>query len=245
MSSKPQLHVLPSSEEVARAFADHLVKKLKEKEEGPLFWALSGGSTPKVLFRLLAEEYRDKIDWSRLYCFWGDDRMVPHDDPESNYGVAQQLLFDHVPVKKEQIFPVPTDLEAEEAAKTYAATLAEHLPRNSDGLPIFDVNMLGLGTDGHTASIFPDQMELLTDDRVCAVAEHPDSGQLRVTLTGPVLNASDEVVFLVTGRAKALRVAQILNEEQQGERLPAAHVRPTSGKLHWFLDTPAAMEVGY
>jgi 6-phosphogluconolactonase len=245
MNTPPILHVLPSGEAVARAFADHLLKKLEEKEEGPLFWALSGGSTPKLLFRLLAEEYHDRIDWSRLYFFWGDDRMVPHDDPESNYGEAKALLFDHVPVVEEQIYPVPTHLDPEEAARAYAATLAEQLPQNSDGLPIFDINMLGMGTDGHTASIFPDSMDLLTDERICAEAKHPESGQSRVTLTGPVINASDEVVFLVTGRSKTLRVAQIINREQLATAFPAAHVQPDSGKLHWFMDTVAAMEVGY
>ncbi|CAH1000986.1 6-phosphogluconolactonase [Neolewinella maritima] len=241
----PNLHVFPTGPDVARAFADHLVEKLDALDGGPLFWALSGGSTPKLLFQLLAEEYRDKIDWSRLHFFWGDDRMVPYDDPESNYGEVKKLLFDHVPVEAEQIHPVPTELEPQEAARAYAATILEHLPQNSDGLPIFDINMLGMGTDGHTASIFPDSMELLTDERVCAVVKHPESGQLRVTLTGPVINASDEVVFLITGNSKTLRVAQIVNREQQATTFPAAHINPSSGRLHWFLDQAAAAEVGY
>jgi 6-phosphogluconolactonase len=242
---KPNLHVYPDGTAVARAFADHLLDKMKTAGDGPFFWALSGGSTPKLLFQLLAEEYGEKIDWSRLHFFWGDDRMVPYDDPESNYGEVKSLLFDHIPVVEEQIHPVPTDLEPEEAARTYAATISELLPQNSDGLPIFDINMLGMGTDGHTASIFPDSMELLTDDRICAVAKHPESGQLRVTLTGPVINASDEVDFLITGGSKTLWVAQIINREQQATKLPAAHINPTSGKLHWFLDRAAASEVGY
>ncbi len=241
----PNLHVFDDGRAVARAFADHLVAKLEEKDEGPLFWALSGGSTPKLLFKLLAEEYRDKIDWSRLHFFWGDERMVPHDHPESNYGEVQQLLFDHVPVVKDQVHPVPTDLDPEEAAEAYAATLTELLPQNSDGLPIFDLNMLGMGGDGHTASIFPDNMELFTADTICAVATHPESGQKRVTLTGPVINASDEVVFLITGNSKTLRVAQIINREQLADTFPAAHINPTSGNLHWFLDRAAASEVGY
>lgn len=241
----PNLQVFPDGPSVARAFADHLVEKLNAGGDGPLYWALSGGSTPKLLFQLLAEEYRDKVDWSRLHFFWGDDRMVPYDDPESNYGEAKKLLFDHVPVVEEQIHPVPTELEAEEAARTYAATISELLPQNSDGLPIFDINMLGMGTDGHTASIFPDSMNLLTDERICAVAKHPESGQLRVTLTGPVINASDEVAFLITGSSKTLRVAQIVNREQQATSFPAAHINPTSGNLRWFLDRAAADEVGY
>ena len=240
----PNLHVYTDGPAVARAFADHLVQKLEEKE-GPLFWALSGGSTPKLLFNLLAEEYADRIDWSRLHFFWGDDRMVAHDDPESNYGEVKKLLFERVNVVDSQIHPVPTELAPEEAARAYAATLIELLPQNSDGLPIFDVNMLGMGTDGHTASIFPDSMDLLTDGRVCAVATHPESGQKRVTITGPVINASDEVVFLITGNSKTLRVAQIINREQQASTFPAAHINPTSGQLHWFLDRAAASEVGY
>ena len=239
----PNLHVFPSGTDVARAFADRLVERLAKTSEGPLFWALSGGSTPKLLFKLLAEEYRDKIDWSRLHFFWGDDRMVPYNDPESNYGEVKKLLFDRVPVVDEQIYPVPTELTAEEAARTYGETISELVPQNSDGLPIFDINMLGMGGDGHTASIFPDQMNLLTDDRICAVAKHPESGQLRVTLTGPVINASDEVVFLITGATKTHRVAQILNREAQATSFPAAHINPTSGNLHWFLDQAAAAEV--
>ncbi|MGB3800094.1 MAG: 6-phosphogluconolactonase [Lewinella sp.] len=241
----PNLHVYTDGQEVARAFADHLVKKLEEKEEGPFYWALSGGSTHKLLFKLLAAEYKDKIDWSRLHFFWGDDRMVSYDSPESNYGEVRTLLFKHVPVVEDQIHPVPTDLEPEAAAEAYAATISELLPQNSDGLPIFDLNMLGMGGDGHTASIFPDNMALLTSDKICAVATHPESGQQRVTLTGPVIDASDEVIFLITGGSKTLRVAQIINREQLADTFPAAHIQPTSGELHWFLDRAAASEVGY
>lgn len=240
----PNLQVFNDGPAVARAFADHLVEKLAATGEGPFFWCLSGGSTPKLLFKLMAEEYQDKIDWNRLHFFWGDDRMVPYDDPESNYGEVKSLLFDHVPVIPSQIHPVPTDLEPEEAARAYAATITELLPRNSDGLPIFDLNMLGMGGDGHTASIFPDSMGLLTDERVCAVAHHPESGQVRVTITGPVINASDEVVFLITGNSKTLRVAQIINRERLAETFPAAHINPESKKLYWFLDQAAASETG-
>ena len=242
----PNLKIYPNGPAVARAFADHVVDKLAEKKEGPLFWALSGGSTPKLLFNLLAEEYRKKIDWSRLHFFWGDERLVPHDDPESNYGEVKKLLFDKVPVVDSQIYAVQTDLEPEQAAAAYAETMVSVLPMNSDGLPILDINMLGMGSDGHTASIFPSNMdELLKNDKICAVATHPESGQLRVTMTGPVLNASDEVAFLITGNSKTQRVAQILNEEHGADNFPTAHIKPTSGKLLWFLDEAAADEVGY
>lgn len=244
--SKPELKIYPNGPAVARAFAEHIVAKLREKGDGPLFWALSGGSTPKLLFQLLAEEYRDRIDWPRIHFFWGDERLVPHDDPESNYGEVQRLLFDKVPVVESQIHAVPTHLEPEEAATAYAQTMMRLLPSNSDGLPIIDINMLGMGGDGHTASIFPDNMrEMLASDRICAVATHPESGQKRVTMTGPVINASDEVAFLVTGNSKTQRVAQILNQEHGAEDYPVAHIQPRDGKLYWFLDEAAAAEVGY
>ena len=242
----PQLYVSVDGPAVARAFADHLVEKLKAKPTGPFFWALSGGSTPKLLFRLLAEEYADRIDWSRLHFFWGDERCVPHDDPESNYGEVRRLLFDHVPVVPEQVHPVDTTLPPAEAARAYGELMLRLLPANSDGLPILDLNMLGMGGDGHTASIFPANMaELLDDDRICAVATHPDSGQQRVTMTGPVLRAADEISFLITGNGKTMRVAQILNQEPGAEKFPVTHITPTAGRLIWFLDQAAAAEVGY
>ena len=242
----PDLRISPDGPAVARAFADHLVNRLAAKKVGPLFVALSGGSTPKLLFKLLASEYKEKLDWSRIHFFWGDERCVPHDDPESNFGVVKDLLFDHVPVVWSQVHAVDTTKSPEEAAKAYGELMMQLLPSNSDGLPILDVNMLGMGSDGHTASIFPANMdELLTDKRICAVATHPETGQKRVTMTGPVLMASDEVAFLVTGNSKAQRIAQIINGEHGAENFPTAHIKPTSGKLIWFLDEAAAAEVEF
>lgn len=244
--NSPNINVAVDGPAVARAFADHLVKRLKEKKDGPFFLALSGGSTPKLLFKILAEDYKKKVDWQRIHFFWGDERCVPHDDSESNYGEVKALLFDHVPVVWDQVHAVDTTKSPEDAAKAYGELMMQLLPSNSDGLPVLDLNMLGMGGDGHTASIFPANMdELLTDPRICAVATHPESGQKRVTMTGPVLKASDEVAFLITGNGKTQRTAQILNQEHGSEKFPVAHIKPTSGKLIWFLDMAAADEVGY
>jgi 6-phosphogluconolactonase len=145
-----------------------------------------------------------------------------------------------------QVHAVETDLDPEAAAEAYSKTMLAILPTNDQGLPVIDINMLGMGGDGHTASIFPANMdELLTDPRVCAVATHPESGQKRVTMTGPVLNASKEVAFLITGNSKTQRTAQIINQEHGAEEFPVAHIKPTSGNLYWFLDEAAAAEVGY
>lgn len=246
MPNNPDLRISPDGPAVARAFADHIVERLAAKKFGPLFLSLSGGSTPKLLFKLLVAEYKDKIDWSRLHFFWGDERCVPHNDSESNFGVVKNLLFNHVPVVWSQIHAVDTTRTPEEAARAYGELMMKILPSNSDGLPVIDINMLGMGGDGHTASIFPSNMdELLADKRICAVATHPESGQKRVTMTGPVLNASDEIAFLITGNGKTQRVAQIVNREHGAELFPTAHIQPTSGKLIWFLDEAAAAEVGY
>ncbi|MBC6996405.1 6-phosphogluconolactonase [Neolewinella lacunae] len=246
MSYQPHLHVFTDGPAVARGFAEHLVQRLAEHPAGPFFWALSGGSTPKLLFSLLAKEYRERIDWQRIHFFWGDERCVPHDHPESNYGEVRKLLFDHVPVVADQVHAVDTSLEPAAAAAAYAELMQRLLPSNTDGLPSLDLNMLGMGEDGHTASIFPHNMaELMASPAICAVATHPSSGQLRVTMTGPVLNASAEVVFLITGNSKTQRVAQILHREPHAETFPVAHIQPGSGRLHWFLDGAAAAEVGY
>lgn len=243
MSDQPSLRIATDGPAVARAFADYLVQRLATST-GKISWSLSGGSTPKLLFRLLAEEYREKIDWSRLHFFWGDERCVPHDDPESNFGEVRKLLFEHVPVVPEQIHAVPTHLPPAEAAAAYSATMRKILPANADGVPVIDINMLGMGGDGHTASIFPANMEtLLPATEVCAVAVHPESGQQRVTMTGTTLNASAEVVFLVTGAGKTQRVAQILNQEANATDFPVAHIRSAAGLPIWFLDEAAAAGV--
>lgn len=235
------LHIYPDNPAVARAFADHLVQKIAAAEED-FHLALSGGSTPKLLFQILASNYSDQIDWNKLHLYWGDERMVAHGDPESNYGAAKELLLDKVSIPANHIHPVPTDLPAEEAAKSYSEIIEQNLGTDQ-GKPVFDLVVLGMGGDGHTASIFPHQMELLTAEPTCSVAEHPESGQLRVTLNGPVINAAKEVCFLVTGAAKTEKVTLILTQGAGREQYPAAHVEPAKGQLHWFLDHAAAAEL--
>lgn len=237
----PIFHIHPDGQSVAAAFADYLAKRIND-QDGDFHLALSGGSTPKLLFKLLAESYADKIDWARLHLYWGDERMVPHNDPESNYGEVQKLLLDHISMPDTNVHPVPTAIAALPAAEAYGLVIRHSLPLNN-GIPTFDLIMLGMGDDGHTASIFPHQMELLRDAAVCGVATHPDSGQKRVTLNGPVLNAAKEVAFLVTGAKKTDRAAQILNKEAGWQAYPAAHIQPKTGELHWWLDEAAAEKI--
>lgn len=237
----PQLHIYADGQAVAEAFAEILAEKINNNQ-GPFHLALSGGSTPKLLFKILAEQYAERIDWSKLHLYWGDERMVPYADSESNYGEVQQLLLEHIDMPDAQVHPVPTAIAAEEAAKAYGLVI-QHSMASHSSAPVFDLVMLGMGGDGHTASIFPHQMELLEDEAICGVATHPESGQQRVTLNGPTINNAREVYFLVTGAGKTDRVAQILNQEAGYTDFPAAHIKPLNGQLHWYLDEAAAAKV--
>ncbi|PHN05489.1 6-phosphogluconolactonase [Flavilitoribacter nigricans] len=236
----PEVHIFPDNDAVAAGFAEWLVNWLKGKGEVSI--ALSGGSTPKVLFRLLAEQYEDAIDWSKVQLYWGDERCVPADDEDSNYGMTQELLLKHIDIPLANIHRVRGEDEPREEAVRYGEVIEEELELKK-GVPVFDLIILGMGSDGHTASIFPHESELLLAETTCAVATHPESGQQRITLTGPVINQAKRVAFLVTGASKTDKVRQIIREEGDWLSFPAAHIRPSSGQLDWFLDEAAAAEL--
>lgn len=239
-----QLRLADSGPAVAQQFAELLVSRIDNKFESDFHLALSGGSTPQLLFELLAkEEFRFRIRWERVHLYWGDERLVPYTDVESNYGITKQRLLDHIDVPAENVHPVNTSLPPEEAATDYAKVIEQHVDKNKEGQPVFDLIMLGMGSDGHTASIFPDQMDLLTSSEATAVATHPDTGQLRVTLTGTTINRAKEIAFLITGTSKAERVEQIINQKEGYLAFPAAHIHPTNGFMPWFLDRHAAHDI--
>lgn len=232
-----QIKIADSPQVVAADFTQWLIHLLKEKDRFTI--ALSGGSTPAVLFKLWADNYSDTIDWSKIHFFWGDERCVPPSDEESNFKMTNDLLFTKVGVPASNIHRVHGEVTPTEEAKHYAKVIEDNV-EIIDGLPRFDLVMLGMGGDGHTASIFPHQMELLTEKAWCAVATHPESGQKRVSLTGPVINNAANVAFLVTGTSKTEKVQSILQGEDTSENYPAAHIKPPKGTLYWFLDKAAA-----
>lgn len=235
-----EVHIFPDNDSVAAAFAEWLVDWLKK--QGKVAIALSGGSTPKVLFKVLAEEYAEAVDWSKVHLYWGDERCVPAGHEESNYGMTQELLLKHIDIPLANIHRVRGENDPAEEAKRYGAVIEEELPEEG-GYPIFDLIILGMGSDGHTASIFPHEKELLMAKSTCAVATHPETGQNRITLTGPVINRAKQVVFLVTGASKRDKIREIIREEGAWSGYPAAHIRPLSGKLDWFLDETAAVDL--
>lgn len=237
---EPNIHIYSDNEAVAAAFAEWFVDWAAAK--GKVTVALSGGSTPKALFRILAEQYEEKVDWSKIHFFWGDERCVPPDDDESNYGMTQDLLLRHIDIPMANIHRVKGEDDPEQEATRYGELIEEHV-KMEDGYPVFDLILLGMGSDGHTASIFPHQKELLMAESICAVATHPESGQQRITLTGPVINRAQQIAFLVTGASKTDKLRQIIREEGEWFGYPASHIRPLSGKVDWFVDEAAAAEL--
>jgi 6-phosphogluconolactonase len=200
---------------------------------------LSGGSTPRRLYELLADPaFASRFPWSRTHWFWGDERFVPHDDRDSNYRMARDAFLSRVPVPDDNVHAVPTEgLSPDQAAAAYETTLkrfygAEIIVPNR---PLFDVTLLGIGENGHTASLFPGQ-PALQETRRWAVAVIGAKSEPRITLTYPVLDSSHDAAFLATGKEKREVVAHALAGDR---RIPAAMVRPV-GRLHWFLDRAAA-----
>ena len=224
--------------ELNQSFTGWLRERLAEKDQ--LTIALSGGSTPKQLFDHWAALPQGEIDWAKIKFFWGDERCVPPTDEESNYRMTREHLFDFVPVPDENIFRIHGENDPRSEAVRYGKLLTGEL-ETTNGVPSFDVLMLGMGDDGHTASIFPHEITLWDSPENCVTATHPVSGQKRVSVTGRIINASHHVVFLVTGENKAEKVEEIVKHPDKAEeKYPAALVQPDSGNLTWFMDDKAS-----
>jgi len=181
---------------------------------------LSGGSTPKAVFDFIAENYKSKIDWNKIRFFWGDERCVPPNNKESNYLMTYEHLFSKLEIPEKNIFRIEGENNPELEAQRYSNVILKNVPK-VNSIPSFDLIMLGLGEDGHTASIFPDNLELINKENICEVTEHPTSRQKRITLTGKVINNSRKVIYLITGNSKNKIVDTIISRKSEIGR---AHV---------------------
>ena len=247
MPSIRDIQVFPDEDALAAHAADLFVQAAREAiaVRGRFTVALTGGSSPKETYtRLTQAPLSAQIDWANVFVFLGDDRFVPYDDERSNYGMCRSLLLNHVPVPAAQVFPISTDTATPEAsALAYAVTLTRVFAVPPGGPPpALDLILLGMGDDGHCASLFPGMPTLHIADR-WVVASPP--GTLpppveRVSVTYPVLNAARQVVFLVNGAKKAAAVHDIFEGGAKKEQHPAAGVNPAAGTLHWLLDEAAA-----
>jgi 6-phosphogluconolactonase len=239
----PILHIFDTPNETARAVAELILCKSKEKNKQslPFNMAISGGNTPKLLFKILAEKYTDSIPWNLVRLFWVDERCVPPTHAESNFGMTYENLLKQVPIYDSNIFRMQGELDPETEALRYQKLLENELPMRS-GFPQFDLILLGMGDDGHTASIFPDNMDLLYSDLAVSVSTHPTSGQKRITLTGQTINQANQVIFLITGESKKGILHQIFKHKPQSENYPASYVHSNNGNIEFYLDKSAASE---
>jgi 6-phosphogluconolactonase len=247
------VHVLPDAAAVQRAAAQELAARtdVAARARGAAFVALSGGSTPRGLHALLADPagpFLAQVPWERLHVFWGDERCVPPDHPDSNYRMARETLLDHVPVPSGQVHRMAGENpEPSRAADRYAGELREAFERHrrlEGGWPRFDVVLLGMGADGHTASLFPGTDAIHETVRTVAAVWVPKLGVHRITLTPPVLNRADTVLFLVTGADKAEALAAVLEGPAQPDVLPSQVVQPVAGGAIWLVDAAAGARLG-
>ena len=206
--------------------------------------ALSGGSTPKKLNELLTtEKYKDKIDWSKVHIFFGDERFVPFSDASNNAKMAFDTLLDHVNVPKEQIHIMQTEnITPEQSAEDYESLLKNYFPSpGNNQTSTFDIIFLGMGDDGHTLSLFPGETEIIHEDKKwCTSLWLPAQNMHRVTLTHPVANNSKAIIFLASGDKKAEALKEVLNGDYNPDKYPSQIINAANGELHWFVDEAAA-----
>ena len=200
--------------------------------------ALSGGSTPEILFNVLSSDYAGSVPWRHVHVFWSDERCVAPDDPQSNYGMARRTLLSKIEIPDINIHRIKGEDNPEEEALRYSCEISRNT-RTGNGRPVFDLVLLGLGEDGHTASIFPGHTELLESDKTCDVTYHPVTFQKRITLTGMVINNADAITFLVTGRKKEAVVEKLFTKDPHSLNYPAAYIVPVHGRLSWYIDREA------
>jgi 6-phosphogluconolactonase len=234
------IKISQSQEELAWDFARELADLINSagSRKKTLTIALSGGTTPKLMLSVLGDHFSDSVSWKYVHFFWVDERCVPPDSTESNYGMTNKAFLDKINIPARNIHRVKGEKNPEIEAFRYSGEIIRHT-RERNNLPVFDLIILGLGKDGHTASIFPGNNELLNSDKICEVAVHPVSLQKRVTLTGRVINNAKNIIFMVTGVNKADVVSGII-ENPGIVDYPAAFIEPTDGVLKWYLDSDAA-----
>ena len=227
------INIYKTSDELAEKLSDHIINKYLNKNI-----ALSGGSTPLKLFKALSRKL-DAIE-NEIKFYWVDERCVPPESDDSNYKSAKSFLFNSKKIKKENIYRIKGENEPSNEVVSYSNTLRNNLELVNN-IPAFDLIILGLGDDGHTASIFPHELNKFKNETDCVVATHPTSGQKRISLSEKIINNSKEIIFHVTGSGKKHVVDNIINKRGEYIKYPASHIKPDSGgKISWYLDFQAA-----
>lgn len=237
-----KLNIFKSPEEVLENLAEYFITVAGNSiaAKGIFSVALSGGSSPKKLYEILASDYKDKLDWDKVYFFFGDERNVSQTDSESNYLMAKKALFEPLSIAEAQIFAVDTSVEPEAAAKKYTKVLKEFFK----GREIqFDLVLLGLGDNSHTASLFPNTPVLFDETPSVKEVFLEDQKLFRITMNAPLINNAHNITFLVYGEGKAEAVHQVIEAQNDINNFPAQLIKPVKGELKWFLDEAAASDL--
>jgi 6-phosphogluconolactonase len=234
------IRIFSTPQALAESLAIDLVKQIMEadKSDLPFTIALSGGSTPKQFFSVLGEKYANPEIWNHVHFFWVDERCVSPEDPESNFGMTNEIFFSRIDIPQENIHRIRGEGDPDIESKRYSNEIKDITVQKS-GLPFFNIILLGLGEDGHTASLFPGNERLFLADKVCEAVIHPSTGQGRITITGKVINNAAIIIFLVTGQNKAEIVNNIIGQGSNIKQFPASYVKPDDGTIFWYLDEAA------
>jgi 6-phosphogluconolactonase len=241
MLTTPEIRIRDTAEDLFQTAAHEWTALASQavRNKGNFTVALSGGSTPKTLYSLLARNYAAKLPWDKTFFFWGDERHVPPDHPESNYRMVYEAMLSRVSVPAENVFRVPAEeKDAEAAACSYEHTVQTFFRLGPGDVPRFDLTLLGIGPDGHTASLFPGTPVLRENQRLVVANWVEKFKAYRITMTFPVLNCSACVMFLVSGKEKSEILREVLENPNAG--LPSQKVRPAQGRLLWLVDRDAA-----
>ena len=229
------VRVFDSVDALSEAATAHILSKI-EQTKGPFHLVLSGGSTPKKLYAMLASPaHQAEMPWSRIHFWFGDERFVPPSDPDSNEGMARAAMLDHVPVPANNVHGMYRAGSAEDAARAYESEIRDHVEERG-----FDLTLLGLGPDAHTASLFPGDPSISEKARWVVASTGAAGVKQRLTLTAPLLNRSQEVLFLVAGKDKAEPLSKVLGADYDPNRYPAQIVARNAPRVFWFLDESAA-----
>ena len=242
--SQRDIHVYPTSQALLEAAAQHLLDHARQAIEtrNSFTIALAGGSTPKGLYAMLAAPpFRSQLDWTKIRFFWGDERHVPPDHADSNYRMAHEALLSHLPISMAHVHRVPSELpDAQTVADQYEAVLRKQFEVSGPEIPRFDFILLGMGPDGHTASLFPGTQAVHETNRLVAAPWVERLQTSRITFTPVLLNHARQVTFLICGHAKADTLHAVLEGPFQPDALPAQVIGPRAGTLTWFVDQEAA-----
>lgn len=244
----PRFKIFPTVQQLSQALCLDFLNAVHtlSQQDGLFFLALSGGNTPIMFFRQLAgwndEIKTHPINWSRIHFFWVDERCVPPDHPDSNYGMTYENLLSRLKINPDQIHRIRGENDPVAEVQRYTDEIMHTVPLQN-GLPVFDRIFLGIGEDGHTASLFPDRPDIRDSNSICEVTTHPVTGQQRISLTYKPINNARRITFLVTGKNKSKIISAIAGNTAMANQYPAYHVRTVHGTMEWYLDKPAAQSI--